>query len=411
VKLLVRVPNWLGDIVMALPAIQSIREHFAKATLTLAAPEGFASLCAVVPGVDDVLPLPRGSTWRTWRAQRDAIRAGGFHLAILLTNSWGSAWVMTRAGVPERWGYRTDMRGRWLTRAVERPRPSSARGRAARRLRAGADALAGANAPHRVHAVMTTPHHSHYYLALTEALGMAPTAVFQPIPVSHEARERAQQLLHDSCRGFENNPDRNADPGGQGGQVGQVGQGAVPKPGRRLVGIAPGAAYGHAKRWPAEYVADVMLRLGARGVVPVLIGAAGDRDAARAIESALASRGGARDGAVAGGAVEWINLVGQTDLPTLMGVIASCGVVLSNDSGAMHLASAVGRPVVALFGPTNDEATSPLGPHTIVHTDAWCRPCMLRECPIDHRCMRGIAPETVFDHVMTWMTRTSGGRS
>jgi heptosyltransferase-2 len=249
-------------------------------------------------------------------------------------------------------------------------------------MRAGADALAGANRRHRVHAVMTSPHHSHYYLALTEALGMAPATMFAPIPVSGDVRARAHQLLLD--RGWA---------------------------GRTLVGVAPGAAYGHAKRWPAESVADVIVRLGARGIVPVLLGAAGDRDAARAIESALADRGVVdADAAVAGGrdGIGWINLVGKTDLPMLMGVLASCEAVLSNDSGAMHLASAVGRPVVALFGPTNERATSPLGPHIIVHNDAWCRPCMLRECPIDHRCMRGIAPETVFDHVMTWIDRTPG---
>jgi heptosyltransferase-2 len=224
---------------------------------------------------------------------------------------------------------------------------------------------------------MTTPHHSHYYLALTDALGMAPIASFPPIPVPVAARERAEQLLRDRGAGTAN---------------------------RRLVAVAPGAAYGHAKRWPPAAMADVMIRLGERGLVPVLVGAAGDRDAARAIESALAARGEA-------GAITRINLVGETDLPALMGVLASCDAVLSNDSGAMHLASAVGRPVVAVFGPTNELATSPLGPHTVVHTDAWCRPCMLRECPIDHRCMRDIAPVTVFDHVMTWIQRASRAHS
>jgi len=250
VNLLVRAPNWLGDIVMALPAIQTIREHFATAVLTVAAPQGFTPLCAAIPGVDDVLPLPRGSTWRTWRAQRDAIRERGIDLAILLTNSWGSAFVLTQAGVPERWGYRTDMRGRWLTRGIERPSagrrgglrpprvgtllqrlgvPELPAGRSGDRvLRAGADALAPPNVRHRVHAVMTTPHHSHYYLALTDALGMAPIASFPPIPVPVAARERAEQLLRDRGAGTAN---------------------------RRLVAVAPGAAYGHAKRWPPAAMA------------------------------------------------------------------------------------------------------------------------------------------------------------
>jgi heptosyltransferase-2 len=399
VKLLVRAPNWLGDIVLALPAIQTIRQHFAKATLTVAAPEGFTALCAAVPGVDAVLPLARGSTWRTWRSQRDAIRAGGFHLAILLTNSFGSAWVMAQAGVPERWGYRTDWRGRYLTRAAERPRRSKRTPAPAVR----DAALASPNGGPIAHAAVGAPQHSHpshqsrYYLALTEALGIVADATFTPIVVSSEARARAQDML--TARGC--------------------------MPSRTLVGVAPGAAYGHAKRWPPESVADVMLRLGERDIVPVLLGAAGDLGAARAIESALADRkAGARGASAAsggsgasGGSLDWINLVGETDLPTLMGVLASCRVVLSNDSGAMHLASAVGRPVVAVFGPTNERATAPLGPHTIVRHDVWCRPCMLRECPIDHRCMRGIAPEEVFDRVMTWIDQPvttavgGGGRS
>ncbi len=365
-KLLVRAPNWLGDIVLALPAINTIRAHFAKATLTVAAPEGFAAFCATVPGVDAVLPLPRGATWRTWRAQREAIRAGGFNLVILFTNSFGSAWVMAQAGVPERWGYRTDWRGRLLTRSAERPRRKATTG--------AADALVNANGGAIAYVRDGSAHHSHYYLALTEALGMVPEPAFAPIPVSNDVRARAHQLLQAQV-------DRDLS-------------------GRTLVGVAPGAAYGAAKRWPPERMAQVMRRLADRDILPVLVGAAGDRDAARAIESALAGPAAAH-----GRPTDWINLVGKTDLPTLMGVLAACTVVLSNDSGAMHLASAVGRPVVAVFGPTNDRSTAPLGPHIIVRKDVWCRPCMLRECPIDHRCMRGIAPETVFESVMTWTNR------
>ena len=85
------------------------------------------------------------------------------------------------------------------------------------------------------------------------------------------------------------------------------------------------------------------------------------------------------------------NLVGQTDLPTLAGVLAHCRALVTNDSGAMHLAAAVGVPVTAVFGPTDDHATRPLGDaHAVLTHPVWCRPCMLRECPLDHRCMRGV---------------------
>jgi len=155
--------------------------------------------------------------------------------------------------------------------------------------------------------------------------------------------------------------------------------------GTRLVGFAPGAAYGSAKRWPPERVAEAIARLVAAGARAVLVGAAGDREIARAIQSALEPA--ARPSVV--------DLVGATDVKTLMAVLARCDVVVANDSGAMHVASAVGRPVVAIFGPTDERATAPLGPHTLVRHDVWCRPCLLRACPIDHRCLRGIHAATV----------------
>ena len=95
-----------------------------------------------------------------------------------------------------------------------------------------------------------------------------------------------------------------------------------------------------------------------------------------------------------------IDLTGRTSLEALAGVLAVADACVSNDSGAMHLAAAVGAPVVATFGPTNEHATRPLArsgraAHVLTH-DVWCRPCMLRECPIDHRCMTGITPDRVF---------------
>jgi heptosyltransferase-2 len=154
-----------------------------------------------------------------------------------------------------------------------------------------------------------------------------------------------------------------------------------------LVGFAPGAAYGHAKRWPPDRVAGVVSRLHARGVTCVLVGAAGDRDAGREIESSLPS--GSR----------LVNVIGRTDLRLLAGLLAACRVFVSNDSGAMHLAAAVGVPVAAIFGPTDDRVTAPLGDHDVIVQPVFCRPCMLRDCPIDHRCMRRVTVEMVFDTV------------
>jgi len=335
-RLVVRVPNWLGDIVMALPAVAAVRAAHPDAHLALAAPAAFAPFCAAVPGVDGVVPLPGGGL-RAIGAHARALAAGGFDVAVLLTNSFASALAAKRAGIAERWGYRRDWRGPILTRAV--PVRSRRRGR---------DAAGSAAAP-------AGPHHSAYYLRLAAGLGMpAPWngAALPPVPVPTAGAEQAAAIL----------------------------EGAGIAAGTPLVGFAPGAAYGSAKRWPPERVAETIALVAARGARAIVVGAAADGEIARAIQSAL-------DPAVRPAVVD---LVGRTDVAALMGVLARCTVVVANDSGAMHVASAVGRPVVAIFGPTDERATAPLGPHTLVRHDVWCRPCLLRACPIDHRCLRGI---------------------
>jgi heptosyltransferase II len=187
-----------------------------------------------------------------------------------------------------------------------------------------------------------------------------------------------------------------------------------------IVALAPGAAYGGAKRWPPERFAEVAVFLAADGVQPVMIGTSADAatadvvsrafsrvNGARALEARHLPKDRARDseaidegrGSPVSGtfhATGLLTLVGRTDLPTLAGVLANCRALVTNDSGAMHLAAAVGTSVTAVFGPTDERATRPLGEaHRVVTSPVWCRPCMLRECPIDHRCMRGVDAETV----------------
>jgi heptosyltransferase-2 len=102
---------------------------------------------------------------------------------------------------------------------------------------------------------------------------------------------------------------------------------------------------------------------------------------------------------IAGDAARTINLIAQTDLTTLAAVLTHCRALVTNDSGAMHVAAALGVDVVAVFGPTNDRETRPLGSgrHAVLAHHVWCRPCMLRECPLTHRCMRGLDTDVVLD--------------
>ena len=357
-RVVVRAPNWLGDIVMAFPAIAAIRAAHPDAHLAVAAPAPFADVCAAVPGVDAVVPL-RGSGIRAIGAHAEALRAGGFDLAILFTNSFASALAASRAGIAERWGYRRDWRGRLLTRAV----PVRSRSRTTPE----STVQSSRSTPESSGSTPESSgrHHSAYYLRLVAALGLPPVEAgpgsVAPLVPSAAAAERACALLAEA--GLDH--------------------------GARLVGFAPGAAYGSAKRWPPERVAGAIAGVTRHGARAVLVGAAGDREIARAIQSAL-------DPAVRASVVD---LVGRTDVATLMATLARCAVVVANDSGAMHVASAVGRPVVAIFGPTDERATAPMGPHTLVRHDVFCRPCLLRACPIDHRCLRRIDAADVIEAV------------
>jgi heptosyltransferase-2 len=325
--IVVLTPNWLGDALMALPALAAVRRHLGAATLIVAARPSTAALFRMVPGVDRVLSLDA----RSRRADAEALAQIKADCALLLPNSFGSAWAARRAGIPERWGFASDFRRPLLTKAVRQPR-----GRI---------------------------HQSEYYLALVSALGMTPTGEPPRVVVPDEARRRASELLARH---------------GVGGDA-------------TVVGMAPGAAYGSAKQWPPErYGRLARLLHERRGIVSVLVGARADRAAG--------------DGIVPGPHV--VDLIGQTDLMVLAGVMARSRAFVSNDSGAMHMAAAVGLPVTALFGSTDERATAPLGPasaavpaHEILTCDVWCRPCMLRECPIDHRCMKGIEPERVCEAV------------
>ena len=316
-RLLVFAPNWLGDAVMALPALTEIREALPAACLEVAARPSVAPLFTLVPGLDRVVTLDQHSVGRVTRNQP-------YDAALLLTNSFNSARLARGAGISERWGYRADFRSPLLTRAIAQP---------------------------------PRVHQSDFYRHLVHQLGFVGTKRDPAITVPDSRRAAARMLL-----------------------AGQSWDLRSP-----LVAVAPGAAFGGAKRWPTESFAAVVQHLAAEGVRVVLIGTAGDRAAVEVIN-------GLRHRATA------IDLVGRTDLAMLAGVLTQCRVLVTNDSGTMHLAAALDIPVVAMFGPTRERETHPIGPrHATLTNPVWCRPCMLRECPLTHRCMTGISAARVLE--------------
>lgn len=180
---------------------------------------------------------------------------------------------------------------------------------------------------------------------------------------------------------------------GQQVEVREVLQAAGIREGQRLIGMNPGSTYGGAKRWSLERyarLADVLeSKLGAK---VVLLGSPQDMAIAARIEALARSRP--------------INLAGRIPLKLLPALLKGCQVLVSNDTGAAHMAAAVGTPVVAIFGPTDPKRTAPLGPfHQIIAHPPSCAPCFLRECPIDHRCMTAVSVEEVLAAVSALLDR------
>jgi heptosyltransferase-2 len=344
-RVLVVSPNWLGDAVMALPAIADLRRHFRSARLIVAARRSIADLFRMSPDVDGVVVLEwTGRFLRRDALRRDvaALQAEEADVAILLPNSFASAWLVKRAGTRQRWGYAADFRRPVLSRAVARPRRSV--------------------------------HQAAYYQHLVGELGIPAGPLEPAIATPDDAIVGARMLLN--SRAWDES--------------------------RPLVAVAPGAAYGTAKRWLPEHFAALVTSLVKMGAQCVLVGNAADGDTTEWVKR-LVPDGHRR---------HVLDLTGVTTLSLLAGVMAIARAFVSNDSGAMHLASAVGVPVAAIFGPTREYETRPL-PRAGARADVlihpvWCRPCMLRECPIDHRCMKGLSPERVFTSVRELMAGPKG---
>ena len=152
------------------------------------------------------------------------------------------------------------------------------------------------------------------------------------------------------------------------------------------IGVSPGAAYGDAKRWSPERFAESACAVAKElGATVLVFGSAAERELCEAVAAGLRA-----------GGVDARNLAGDTTLGEFIDLAASCRLYLTNDSGAMHIASALGVPTVAVFGSTDDSTTGPTGPLArVVREHAECSPCLLRNCPIDHRCMTRVTPERV----------------
>ena len=155
--------------------------------------------------------------------------------------------------------------------------------------------------------------------------------------------------------------------------------------------LCPGAEFGPAKRWPAEHFAALARLLARDGHALWILGSPNDRPVAAALLAAL--------GETDPGLIDLTDLTGRTDLGTAIDLMSAASLVVSNDSGLMHAAAAVGAPLVALFGSSSPAYTPPLSPKArIARIDIVCSPCFKRQCPLGHfRCMRELTPQLVYN--------------
>jgi heptosyltransferase-2 len=331
-RIVIKAVNWLGDVVMSLPAMRAIRRAFPEAHLAVLIKKELASFFDGADWLDEVVPYSVAGGFSGLNDRRKIvgeIRSRHFDLAVLMPNSFESALWVTAAGVPRRAGYALDARGAMLTHKAAPP----------------PDALEG-------HQVL-------YWLAMVrETLGIEgdPDDLAISPDATHLATMRNWLTTHRR------------------------------RPGSPLIAMAPAAAYGRAKEWPAAKFAAVIDGLGAECV---LVGAPSER--AKCEEVAALSGAGA------------IVSAGETSIGELIALLSISSAFIGNDSGCMHLAAALGVPTVAIFGSTNPLRTGPAKVNSrVIWHHLECSPCLARTCRFGHyNCLREVEPKEALEALMS----------
>ncbi|MFA7382994.1 MAG: lipopolysaccharide heptosyltransferase II [Desulfurivibrionaceae bacterium] len=327
-KILIRSTNWIGDAIMTTPAVRTIRENFPAAQITILVYPWVADIFTACPYVDRVMLFDKMGRHKglagMWRLGRE-LAAQHFDLAILLQNAFSAAVLALLAGIPVRAGYRRDGRGLLLSHGVP------------------------------IRKITRERHQVYYYQEMLKDLGLVcgPQELFLALPGT--ATAWAGDFLAANAK----------------------------KP---VVGLNPGAAYGPAKRWPAERYAGLAKRLAEeQGATLLVFGTASDTEAAAKICAAAPG--------------QVLDLTGKTTLAEAMALIGRCDAFVTNDSGLMHVAAAQRTPLVAIFGSTDAVATGPFAPKVeVVNKNLPCSPCLKTHCPRnDFACMLEIGVDEVYE--------------
>jgi heptosyltransferase-2 len=340
-KIIVRGTNWIGDAVMQIPALRELRRIFPSAHIALHTRGWAQGIYEDADFIDEILCIePNESKIKGVLIQSRIVKEKNFDLAVLFPNSFESALVAKLGKIPERFGYAREGRSVLLTNPIKIPEWKNKR------------------------------HEVFYYLNLIAELekthcGTQTVLNAEPrfeLNVSEKRRVDGQKLLQ------ENGIDLT----------------------KKIVAFGVGSTNSRAKRWQAESYARLNDRLqNELNVNVVLVGATDELDVSTEVSEKSQSKP--------------IILTGKTNLAEATAILSEIDLLVSNDMGLAHIASAVGTKTLVIFGPTNPLTTQPWNSE-IVYKAVECAPCMLRDCPIDHRCMRWISADEVFERAKSILT-------
>ena len=328
---------------MSLPALFALRRLFPEAQITMAAPLGTADIFLDSKSVNDVLVQRSGGPFAAFTNARQ-LRREGFKLAVLFQNAFAAAATAFLAGVPVRVGYATDRRSALLTHALSLPAWKDER------------------------------HESFYYLNIVAELeqvifGSSSVRESEPmfeLPVSLKRKEIARGLLKENGA-------------------------ATSQP---LAILCPGSVNSRAKRWPVDAYAELADRLIESGFAVVLVGSPHEAEVSNEVSTRARHQP--------------IVLTGKTTVAEVVALINIAELLVTNDTGPAHIGAALGTPTLVIFGPTNPLTTYPHSAQAeLIRQPPDCAPCMLRDCPIDHRCMTAISVDEVFRRALAVHERRS----
>ncbi|KIC77256.1 hypothetical protein DB41_CO00250 [Neochlamydia sp. TUME1] len=331
-NIIVRMPNWIGDAVMATPLLTDLRRQWKEAKITVICQTPIDSVLQHHPDINSIYAFRRPKSWLNKFHHFEVIdflQKGQYDLGLLLTNSFSSAWWFLKGKVQHRLGFADGFRSLLLNKAIPFPKNKEFQ-----------------------HQVIT-------YKTLLGPLAIPVSSTPPQLYVSTQELQEAHHFLHRCGIDLQKNI---------------------------LVGINPGAAYGSAKCWPPERFNKLTKKLLENpNVFVIYFGDSNGVSVVNQICQDLPNRA--------------INLAGRTSIRELIALLKCCSIFLTNDSGPMHIAAALGVRLLALFGSTNEIKTGPYPQGVVIHKHVECSPCYKRVCPIDFRCMTKIKVEEVYEQL------------